>query len=132
MARAIAQGIQSGGVSVKLMSLASCHRSDVMTELLDAKALVLGSSTLNNGMLPRMADVLCYIKGLRPANKIGAAFGSYGWGGEAVKLLTTFLEEMKFEIIGSGLKVNYVPSDDDIKQCVELGENVASAVLSSK
>ena len=125
MAAAIARGLIHEGVSVKLMNLAVCHRSDIVTELLDARALVLGSATLNNGMLPRMADFLCYIKGLRPGNKIGAAFGSYGWGGEAVKLINAAMEELKIELIDPGLRVNYVPTDDDLRQCEELGKKVA-------
>ena len=131
MARAIADGIESEGVVVKLMGLDSCHRSDVMTELLDARAVVLGSATLNNGMMPRMADMLAYMKGLRPTGKIGAAFGSYGWGGEAPRLLDAFLAEMKFESAGECLRVNYVPTADDLTKCVELGAKVAAMVKAS-
>ena len=128
MAKAVADGLQDEGVAVNVLNLAVNHRADVMTELLDAKAVVLGSATLNNGMLPRMADVLCYMKGLRPVGKIGAAFGSFGWGGEAVKLINAAMEEMKFEIIDPGVRVNYVPTEDDLKQCVELGRKVGQAV----
>jgi len=128
MARAVADGVQEGGVSVKVMNLGACHRSDVITDLLDARAVVLGSSTINNNMLPRMADLLCYMKGLRPAPKIAAAFGSYGWGGEAVKLINAAMEEMNFEIVDQGLRVNYVPTADDLAQCAELGRRIARAV----
>lgn len=127
MARAVADGIQESGMSVLVMSLAACHRSDVVTELLDAKALILGSATINNNMLPRMADLLCYVKGLRPAPKIAAAFGSYGWGGEAVKLLNEAMGEMKFELVDPGVRVNYVPTEDDLTGCRELGRKVAEA-----
>ncbi|MHB9036914.1 MAG: FprA family A-type flavoprotein [Armatimonadota bacterium] len=128
MALAVADGLIREGVSVKVMNLQVSHRSDVVTELLDSRAVVLGSSTLNNGILPRMADVLSYMKGLRPANKIGAAFGSYGWGGESVKLLNGAMEEMKFEIIDPGVRVNYVPTEADLAQCAELGRKVAASV----
>lgn len=128
MASAIAEGIAESGVSVRVMDLAGTHRSDVMTELLEAKAVVLGSATLNNGMLPRMADMLCYMNGLRPVGKIGAAFGSYGWGGEAPRLLNAALEELKFEIAEEPLRVNYVPTAEDVEKCVELGRKVASMV----
>ena len=131
MAKAIADGLQDEGVAVNILNLAVSHRADIMTELLDARALILGSATLNNGMLPQMADVLCYMKGLRPAGKIGAAFGSYGWGGEAVKLINAAMEEMKIELIDPGVRINYVPTRDDLKQCVELGRKVAQAVKAS-
>ncbi len=124
MARAAADGLSERGASVHVMSLEATHRADVMTELLDAKAVLLGSPTLNNGILPRMADVLCYMKGLRPADKIGAAFGSYGWGGESVKLLNAAMEDMDFNVVDPGVRANYVPNDDDLEQCRALGAKV--------
>jgi flavorubredoxin len=128
MAHAVAEGIQKQGVGVKVMNLHSVHRSDVIAELQDSRALVVGSCTLNNGMMPRMADLLTYLKGLRPAGKIGAAFGSYGWGGEAVKLINTSLQEMNVELLDEGLRVNYVPTETDLAQCTGLGEKIGSAV----
>jgi flavorubredoxin len=128
MAKAIVDGLAQEGVSVQLFDLSTNHRSDIITEVLDAGALVIGSPTLNNGMLPRMADFLHYMKGLRPANKIGAAFGSYGWSGEAVKLINAIMEEMKFTVIDPGIKVQYVPAHDDLQKCVELGRKAAKAL----
>ncbi len=125
MAKAIVDGLVQEGVSVRMFDLATNHRSDIITEVLDAGALVIGSPTLNNGMLPRMADFLHYMKGLRPANKIGAAFGSYGWSGEAVRLINAIMEEMKFTVIDPGIKVQYVPVHDDLKRCLELSRKVA-------
>jgi flavorubredoxin len=128
MAKAIADGLIESGVSTKLLDLGVNHRSDVMTEVHDAKAVVLGSPTLNNGMLPRMADMIHYMKGLRPQHKIGASFGSYGWSGEAVKLMNKALEEMKVKLIGPGVKLAYVPQHEGLKQCVQLGRDIAAAV----
>ena len=128
MAKAIVDGLAQEGVSVQLFDLATNHRSDIITEVLDAGALVFGSPTLNNGMLPRMADLLHYMKGLRPASKIGAAFGSYGWSGEAVKLMNAIMEEMRFMVIDPGINVQYVPAHDDLRKCVKLGRRVAQAL----
>lgn len=128
MANAIAKGISEAGVEVKLMPLSQYHRSDVMTEVLDSKAIVFGSATLNNGLMPRMADMLTYLKGLRPAGKIAAAFGSYGWGGEAPRLLDTFISEMKYESVGECLRVNYVPTPENLDTCVEFGRKVGGMV----
>ena len=128
MAKAISDGLIEGGLSTKLMDLRVEHRSDVITELFDAKAVVVGSSTLNNGMLPRMADMLCYMRGLRPKNKIAAAFGSYGWSGEAVKQMTGILEEMKFKVVSPGINLQYVPDHAGLKKCVELGREIAREV----
>jgi flavorubredoxin len=129
MAKAIAEGLIDEGVSVKLRNLRVNHRSEVMTEILDAKALLFGSATFNNGMLPLVADILCYVKGLRPVNRIGAAFGSYGWSGEAVKLITQAMEEMKIELVEPGLRVKFAPTVEDLQRCVELGQKVGKAVM---
>jgi len=129
MAEAVGQGLLEKGVSVQVMDLHGWHRSDVVTELLDARGLVLGSPTLNNGMLPRMADVICYAKGLRFTGRLGAAFGSFGWGGEAVKLLNEALDEMKVRRVHEGLRIQYVPAQSDLDRCRELGYTVAEAVL---
>ncbi|UCG67118.1 MAG: FprA family A-type flavoprotein [Deltaproteobacteria bacterium] len=128
MAKAIVEGLVERGVKAQLFDLSTNHRSDIIAEVLDAGALIIGSSTLNNGMLPRMADLLHYLKGLRPAKKIGAAFGSYGWSGEVVKMINTIMEEMKFRVLDPGIRVQYVPTQDDLKKCVDLGRKVAKAL----
>ncbi|MGA8833199.1 MAG: flavodoxin domain-containing protein, partial [Desulfomonilaceae bacterium] len=128
MAKAIADGLIESGISIKLMNLAVDHRSDVITEMIDSKAVILGSPTLNNGMLPRMADMLCYMKGLRPINKFGAAFGSYGWSGEAVKQIVKSLEDMKMKLFGAGINLQFVPDHEGLKKCVDLGREMGAAI----
>lgn len=128
MAKAIGGAISREGVTVKMMNLAVTHRSDIMTEVMDSRALVFGSPTLNNGILPRMGDFLTYLKGLRPKGKVGAAFGSFGWSGEAVKHLNEAMEGMEIKVLDPGLKVKNVPTDDDFAKCKELGAKIAAAV----
>jgi flavorubredoxin len=125
MAEAIAEGLMAGGAQPKLMPLKSNHRSNVATEIMDAGALVVGSPTLNNNMYPTVADLLTYLKGLKPKNLVGAAFGSYGWSGEAVGQVRGMLEEMKIDLVDEGLRVKFVPNDDALKQCYDLGLRVA-------
>lgn len=128
MARAVGSGIEQQGVSIKLMDLKVNHRSDVIAEALDSRGLVFGSPTLNNGILPRMAALLSYMKGLKPREKIGAAFGSYGWSGEAVKIMNHSMKEMDFDIIEPGIRVKYVPTHDHLKECVEMGKRIGLAI----
>ncbi|NIQ39628.1 MAG: FprA family A-type flavoprotein [Proteobacteria bacterium] len=128
MAKSVADGLLEENVTVKLCDLKRNHRSDIMTEILDAKALILGSPTLNNGMMPTMADMLHYLRGLRPQGKIGAVFGSHGWSGEAVKLMKHALEEMKIEVIESEVSVKYVPTQNDLENCLALGRRIGQAV----
>lgn len=129
MAEAIAEGIASAGVSVRPMKIRDTHRSDIMTEVLDSKAIVVGSPTLNNQLFPTVADFLTYMKGLKPANKIGGAFGSYGWSGESVKLVARELEAMKFQTIEPGVRIQYVPDGDGLASCREYGAKIGEAVL---
>jgi flavorubredoxin len=128
MAEAIANGIYQQGVAAKPIHIRSSHRSEIMTEVLDAAAIVVGSPTLNNNIFPTVADILTYMKGLKPKNKIGAAFGSYGWSGESVKLVQAELEAMKFDIIEPGLKIQYVPDESAMAACVDFGRRIGEAV----
>jgi flavorubredoxin len=128
MARAIEEGLLSGGASVKSMSMEVFHRSDVAYEVLDAGALIVGSSTLNNNMLPAVADVLTYLKGLKPKNLTGAAFGSYGWSGEAVTQVNDILSEMKVDIAAEPVKAKYVPDEEMLAKCFELGKSIARKI----
>ncbi len=128
LAEAIVDGLTQTGVEAKPMHLRASHRSDVITEILDAGAVLVGSPTLNNGLFPTVADFLTYMKGLKPNKKIAAAFGSYGWSGEAVKLINKELEEMKFELIDPGLKIQFVPGPQSIEAAVQLGLKVGQAL----
>jgi len=128
MAEQIAAALGEEGVDARPMRLRTIHRSEVMTEVLDAGAILVGSPTLNNGLFPTVADFLCYLKGLKPQNKIAAAFGSYGWSGEAVKLISQELEEMKFQLVDPGLRIQYVPDPQGLESCRALGKKVSQAL----
>jgi flavorubredoxin len=125
MAEVIAEGLMAGGAQPKLMPLRSNHRSNVATEILDAGALVVGSPTLNNNMYPTVADLLFYLKGLKPKNLVGAVFGSYGWSGEAVGQIRSTLEEMKIDLVDESLRVKFVPDSEALGRCYDLGLQVA-------
>jgi flavorubredoxin len=128
LAEAIVDGLCQAGVAAKPMHLRANHRSDVMTEILDAGAVLVGSPTMNNGLFPTVMDFLTYLKGLKPKKKIAAAFGSYGWSGEAVKLINKELEEMKFELIDPGLRIQFVPGPQGIEAAFQLGQKVGAAL----
>lgn len=132
MARAIADGLLEKGVDVKLMRLRANDRSDVMTELLDAGAVVVGSPTLNNGIFPTVADMLAYMKGLKPKNKIGAVFGSYGWSGEAVTIIAQELKEMGIQLVTEPLRVPYVPDGAALERCRQLGSLLAERLIQGR
>ncbi|MCX8170097.1 MAG: FprA family A-type flavoprotein, partial [Candidatus Methanomethyliaceae archaeon] len=80
MARKIAEGAMSQGIEVKVFKLRASDATDIVTEILDAGAVVVGSPTINNSMFPTVSAFMNYIVGLKPKKKIWAFFGSYGWG----------------------------------------------------
>jgi len=128
MAEAIAEGLAQSGVRAIPMDLRHCDRSDVMTEVLDARAVAVGSPTLNNNVFPTVSDFLTYMKGLKPKGRIGAAFGSYGWSGEAVKQITAELQSMNFTLVEPGMRVQYVPDKEALAGCEAFGRQIAAAM----
>ncbi|MFW5732793.1 MAG: FprA family A-type flavoprotein [Planctomycetota bacterium] len=124
MARLVAEGLGEKDIAVRLMPLNGSHRSDVATEVLEAGALIVGSPTLNNNIFPTLADCMTYLKGLKPKNLIGAAFGSFGWSGEAPKLLTALLEEMDVDVVADPVRCRYVPTNEELASCRELGKTI--------
>jgi flavorubredoxin len=128
MAKAVAEGLAEGGAApVKVMPMGSAHRSDVATEILDAGVLVAGSPTINQQMFPTMADVLCYLAGLKRKHLVGAVFGSYGWSSGATRKLQDQLSGMGVELVADPLTCQYVPTESDLAACREFGRKVAEA-----
>ncbi|MFH1809936.1 MAG: MBL fold metallo-hydrolase [Pseudomonadota bacterium] len=132
MARAVARGLDGPGVELKVFDLRKNHRSDVVADLLEARAVVLGSPVFNTGLLPGMNDLLSYLKGLKPRGKIGASFGSYGWADTGVRQLNAALEEMKVELVSPGVSAQYRPTEDVLERCLALGQTVRQSVLASR
>lgn len=128
LARTIGDAIAEHGVEVKVMRLRANNRSDVVTEILDAAAVIVGSPTLNNGIFPTVADLLSYLQGLKPKDKLGAVFGSYGWSGEAVSILAEELKGIGIELVADPLKVKFVPDEEALRRCREMGSLIAGRI----
>jgi flavorubredoxin len=131
MAKAILKGLIDEGADARLLHLRSNHRSDIIAEMLEARGIVLGSPTLNNGMFPTMGDFLTYMRGLRPKGKIFGLFGSHGWGGGAIKEMRRHLEMEKFEIWEKELSVQFIPDENEVKSAIEFGKEFARKVMAS-
>ena len=112
MAHAILEGFAKKGVACKLFDLKENHISDIMTDVLKSKYIAVGSPTLNTTMMPTVAAFLCYMKGLHPQERKALAFGSYGWGGQAIKEIYEILEKMGCEMMCDQIKTTYIPSDE--------------------
>ena len=124
----IMQGIKDAGVDVQVIKLRATPISAAVKEFWQARGCLIGSPTLNNSMFPTIAEFLSYLKGLRPKNRIAGAFGSYGWGGGAVKDIYEELKKMGLEIVEPGVQVIYKPSADEEQRCYEFGRDFADKV----
>ncbi len=109
MALAIAEGFAARGIPVKLRDLTVCHRSDIMTDILQAKYLAVGSPTLNNNLLPDVAAFLSYFRGLSPKGRAGFAFGSYGWSGQSIGQVEDALVAAGVTLLCDKIRQPYVP-----------------------
>jgi flavorubredoxin len=128
MAEAIGLGLAVNGVPYKLFHMAVSDRNDVITEIFKAKAIIVGSPTFNQGVLPTISPIFEDLKGLKFQNKIGAAFGSYGWSGESVKIIEEHMSNGKIQLVAEGILAKWQPKPDNLAKCKALGEKVAQAV----
>lgn len=128
VAKALVEGIASEGVEARLHRLGVTHNSDVIADVLDARAVLVGSPTLNNGLFPTVASFLAYMKGLKPKNKIGAVFGSYGWGGGAKRAAEAEMKAAGIDLVESDLDFVYRPTGEELKRAVEFGREIAKRV----
>jgi flavorubredoxin len=114
IAKALAKEISHRGIPVKRFKLTTADYSDVITEAMKAKAILIGSPTLNNGLYPTVAEYLSYQRGLKPMNKVGLAFGSYGWSGQAAQEIANIMKETKIDVMDELIKIQYVPKPEDL------------------
>ncbi|MCW4050870.1 MAG: FprA family A-type flavoprotein [Candidatus Bathyarchaeota archaeon] len=128
LAYALAEGVGSEGVPVKVYNLTVSHRSDVIADILEAKAVLIGSPTLNNHVFPTVAGFLAYMRGLKPMNKIGAAFGSYGWAGGAKKFVEEQMKLAGIDVLESDIDVSYKPTEDEWQKAFNYGKMIAQKV----
>ncbi len=129
LAGALSDGIRSTGVEVKVCDLAVNDRSEIMTAVASSGLVLFGAPTMNNQMFPAMADALTYVKGLRPKNKLGLAFGSFGWSGEGAKQISAELTAMNIEQPEALLQVKYMPTTDDLAKAFEIGAKLGRLLL---
>ena len=130
LARAFADGVRYAGVEVELIDLAVSERSAVMTAVANSGLIAFGAPTMNNQLFPAMADALTYVKGLKPVNKIGFAFGSCGWSGEGAKQITAELEAMKVDQPIPFIQSKYNPTEEELNKAFAAGETLAEKLKS--
>jgi len=132
MAKTMLEGISSEGVEAVLYRLPFSDEGDIIGELLETKGLLVGSATINNGVLPTVAPFLREMEGLRPRNKLAAAFGSYGWGGGATATIEKALKGAGMELVASAMTVKWVPNKDELQKCYEYGREFAKKIKAAE
>jgi len=123
------QGIRSTGVDASIIKLRATPMSSAIKEFWKSRGLLVGTPTLNNIMYPTVAEFLTHLRGLRPSNRIAGAFGSFGWGGGAVKEAYSEFKRMGLEIVEPGIEVQYRPSTEDIEKAFQFGKDFAEKVV---
>jgi anaerobic nitric oxide reductase flavorubredoxin len=125
----IVEGIGAEGLDCKVIKLRSTPMSVAVKEFWKARGCLVGTPTINNVMFPSVAEFLYHLAGLRPKNRIMGAFGSYGWGGGAVKGAYEVFKRMGVETAEPGIEVLYKPSDEDNNKAYEFGRAFANKVI---
>jgi len=128
MAEAIARGIteEDPVVNVKLFNIARSDKNDLITEIFKSKAVLVGSPTINKGILSAVAAILEEMKGLKFMNKKAAAFGCYGWSGESAKVISEKLKEGGFQMLNEGIREKWNPNIEAVDNCIRFGKEVVS------
>ena len=124
IAYSLLEGLSESGVSVKIRNLKNNNISDIINDVQDSKLILLGSPTLNNGMMPSMGGFLTYMKGLRPRNRIGFVFGSYGWGGQAVGEIEKILKDLSWDMPFNRININYIPDKEELNNAKDIGHKI--------
>jgi len=129
MAEHIAKGIKQADkdVTVKLYNVSLSDKNDIVTEIFKSKGILIGSPTINRGILSAIAGLQEEIRGLGFKKKKAAAFGTYGWSGESVKMITEGLKTAGFEVVNDGIKALWNPDEKSLAECISFGKGFAEA-----
>ena len=132
MGQAILEGAAEPGVRASLIHVRRSNLTTIATEMLDAAAVAFGSSTLNRGMMPAAAAVLCYLEGLRPPAKAAVAFGSHGWGRGGADAIDEALRRFPWDILREPIKAQWRPTPDVLDECRQAGNLLAHRALGDR
>ncbi len=124
----IVQGIKDEGVDCRVIKLRASPMSFAIKEFWTARGALIGTPTINNVMFPSVAEFLYHLGGLRPKGRTIGAFGSFGWGGGAVKEAYESFKKMGLDVFEPGVQVQYRPTDDEEEKCYEFGKSFAAHV----
>ncbi len=119
LAQTITEAFAKRNIPAAYYDIKATPLSDIITDIFTSKYLAVGSPTINNQMMPTIAAFLCYLKGLRPVNHKGFAFGSYGWGGQSIGYVEDELKSAGVEIILDKIRVANLPTAQQLDDITE-------------
>ncbi|MDP8247785.1 MAG: FprA family A-type flavoprotein [Candidatus Tritonobacter lacicola] len=128
MAYALKDGLEECGIPVTMRNLELTHISDIMADVLESRAILIGSPTLNKGMMPTIGALLTYLTGLCPKKRTGMAFGSYGWAEKSVGEIEEAMKAMKWDVPIDGPRIRYVPDPEELEEVRETGKQLGAII----
>lgn len=132
LAEKLAEGIKEAGVQVEVYDLQTISAGELVDKIEGSKGLLVGSPTINGDAVKPVHDLLSSLATINLKGKIGSAFGSYGWSGEAIPILESRMAAIKFKVINSTVKPILIPTEADYQNAVEFGKSFGRAVLEDK
>lgn len=120
--------MESKGIIVNLLDITSIEADKMVNVIDNSDGLLIGSPTINQDAVKPVWDLLSLVSPIANRGKAAGAFGSYGWSGEAVGMINDRLKGLKFKIIEPGLRINFVPSDEELKEISEFADKFISVL----
>jgi len=129
MAESVAAGARAVGVTVELMDITGVEIGKMMDLVEKAAGIAIGSPTINGDAIKPVWDLLSSLATIKLKGKVAAAFGSYGWSGEAVPMICERLKSLRFKVVEAGVKAHLVVDDADLQNCYEYGQLIAQRIF---
>lgn len=127
MATQLAEGLKrAGDVEVDLLDIENLPLGELEEHVVSADGILVGSPTINQNTVLPIYKLFAVINPLRDKGKPAAAFGSFGWSGEAVGLIESHLRNMKLKVVADGATARFLPNSEESDSLISFGENFAS------
>ncbi|MCK9424208.1 MAG: flavodoxin domain-containing protein, partial [Bacteroidales bacterium] len=132
MAEKIAEGLKlAGNIEVDLCDLEKMELKLVEQKIIEASAIILGCPTFSQNILLPVYQVFAFINPIRDRNKLAAAFGSYGWSGDGVRIMNSILNNLKLKVFDEGLMAKFTPHQEFQQLCIDYGRKFGEKMLSN-
>jgi NADH oxidase (H2O-forming) len=130
MAEKIAEGLgQSCDFKIDICDIESVHASKLEEKIAHCSGIIVGSPTINQNILPQIYQVFATINPIRDKGKLAAAFGSYGWSGEAVRMIESNFTLLKLKVFDQNVMVKFKPHEQEFQKCIAFGKAYAEKMI---